>query len=130
MMKRTILTFLVTVGLLASQLAYAPSAHAGLFDDAKKDACAGANLTASGTCTSPATGGLDTTIANVIDILTVVIGIIAVIMIIINGLKLITSGGDANKVGSAKNGILYAIIGLAVVALAQFLVRFVINKTG
>ncbi len=129
-MKQTILTFLVTVGLLASQLAYAPSAHAGLFDDAKKDACAGANLTDSTTCITPPTGGLDTTIAKVVNILSLVIGIISVVMILINGLKFITSGGDANKVGSAKNGILYAVVGLVIVGLAQFIVKFVIGITG
>ncbi len=48
-------------------------------------------------------------------------------MIIINGLRFITSGGDSNAVSSAKKGILYAIVGLVIVALAQFIVRFVLN---
>jgi hypothetical protein len=49
-------------------------------------------------------------------------------MIIIGGLKYITSSGDSNNITSAKNTILYAIIGLVVVALAQFIVKFVLGK--
>jgi hypothetical protein len=54
---------------------------------------------------------------------------VAVVMIIIGGLKYITSGGDSGNVTGAKNTILYAIIGLVIVALAQFIVRFVLSKT-
>lgn len=64
----------------------------------------------------------------VINIFSLVVGVIAVIMIIVGGLKYITSGGDSANVTSAKNTILYAIIGLVVVALAQIIVRFVLDK--
>jgi hypothetical protein len=49
-------------------------------------------------------------------------------MIIIGGLKYITSGGDSSNVTGAKNTILYAVVGLVVVAMAQFIVRFVLTK--
>jgi len=64
----------------------------------------------------------------VINIFSLVVGVVAVIMIIIGGLKYITSGGDSGNVTSAKNTILYAIIGLVIVALAQFIVRFVLSR--
>lgn len=64
----------------------------------------------------------------IINIFSIVVGLIAVIMIIIGGIKYITSGGESANVTSAKNTILYAIIGLIVVALAQILVRYVLNK--
>jgi hypothetical protein len=57
-----------------------------------------------------------------------VVGVVAVIMIIIAGFKYITSGGDSGNVTSAKNTILYAIIGLVVVALSQFIVKFVLGR--
>lgn len=57
-----------------------------------------------------------------------IVGIISVIMIIIGGLKYIMSGGDSGNVTGAKNTILYAIIGLVVVALAQVIVLFVLDK--
>jgi hypothetical protein len=49
-------------------------------------------------------------------------------MIIFGGLRYITSGGNDSSVTGAKNTILYAIIGLIIVALAQVLVRFTLNK--
>ena len=68
-------------------------------------------------------------ITQVINIFSVIVGIVAVIMIIWGGLKYITSGGDSGNVTGAKNTILYAIIGLIIVALAQFIVRFILSKT-
>jgi hypothetical protein len=55
---------------------------------------------------------------------------VAVIMIIYGGFRYITSGGDSNRVGSAKNTLIYAIIGLIIVALAQLIVHFVLSTTG
>jgi hypothetical protein len=47
---------------------------------------------------------------------------------IYGGFKYITSGGDSGNVTAAKNTIMYALIGLVVVALAQLIVRFVLGK--
>jgi len=71
---------------------------------------------------------VNTIIESVINIFSVVVGVVAVIMIIWGGLRYITSGGDSGKITSAKNTIIYALIGLIVVALAQFIVRFVVGK--
>ncbi len=71
---------------------------------------------------------LDNLITQVINIFSIVVGVISVIMIIIGGFKYITSGGDSGNVSSAKNTIVYAIIGLVIVALAQFIVRFVLDR--
>ena len=56
-----------------------------------------------------------------------IVGIIAVIMLIIGGIKYVISGGDAKKVTDAKNTILYAIIGLVICFLAFAIVNFVIS---
>lgn len=66
-------------------------------------------------------------IKKVINIFSLVIGVVAVIMIILGGFKYITSGGDSGNVTGAKNTILYAVIGLVIVALAQIIVRFVLQ---
>jgi hypothetical protein len=39
-----------------------------------------------------------------------------------------TSSGDPNRVASAKNTLLYAIIGIIIAVLAQVIVKFVIAK--
>ena len=63
----------------------------------------------------------------VINILSYIIGIVAVIMVIVAGFKYTKSGGDSNNVSSAKNTLIYALVGLAVAALAQALVHFVFS---
>lgn len=80
-------------------------------------------------CRDPAgSKSLSSVVASVINLLSVVVGIAAVIMIIFAGLRYITSGGDATKVSSAKDTILYAVIGLIIVALSQVIVRFVLQR--
>ena len=56
-----------------------------------------------------------------------IVGIIAVIMLIIGGIRYVTSGGDSKKVTDAKNTVLYAIIGLVIAFLAFAIVNFVIS---
>ena len=82
------------------------------------------------TCASTAQNGvnLSTIAAKVVNILSVVVGIVAVIMIIIGGFRYITSGGESGSVSGAKNTLIYAIVGLLIVALAQFIVHFVLNS--
>lgn len=68
--------------------------------------------------------GVFRTIANV---LLFIIGAIAVIMLIIGGIRYTISQGDSSAVQSAKNTILYAIIGIIVAILAYAIVNFVID---
>jgi hypothetical protein len=67
-------------------------------------------------------------ISTVVNILSTLVGTVAVIMIIVGGFKYISSGGDSTKVASAKNTIIYAIVGVIIAALAQVIVRFVLNE--
>ncbi len=64
----------------------------------------------------------------VTDVLLFILGAIAVIMIIIGGIKYTISNGDSSQVTSAKNTILYAVIGLVVALLAYAIVGFVIDS--
>ncbi len=73
-------------------------------------------------------GSINRILATVINIFSLVVGIIAVIMIIIGGIRFVLSGGDSGATATARNTILYAIIGLVVVALAQVIVHFVLNR--
>jgi TctA family transporter len=69
-----------------------------------------------------------TRVARGLNLFSAVVGIIAVVMIIVGGIQYITSGGDSGNVTKAKNTILYAVIGLVVVALAQIIVKFVLGR--
>lgn len=78
----------------------------------------------------PTIGGSDNLMTTINGILNAVIGVVAlvaVVMIIIAGIRYATSGGDKAGVETAKNQILYAIIGLVVAFVAYALVAFVTN---
>lgn len=67
-------------------------------------------------------------LSDVLQLVTILVGVASVIMIIVGGFQYITSAGDPSKVNSAKNTILYAVIGIVVVLFAQALVLFVIRR--
>lgn len=66
-------------------------------------------------------------IQDIVNVLLFVLGAIAVIVIVISGIKYATSDGDSGKVTSAKNTILYAVVGLVVAILAYAIVNFVLG---
>lgn len=100
----------------------------GVSADSVSDACKGVGLSA-GTkgCSSPGVS-INDVIKSVVNIISGIVGVVAVIMIIWGGFKYITSGGDSSNVSGAKNTIIYAIIGLVIVALAQLIVHFVLGQ--
>ncbi len=61
-------------------------------------------------------------------VLLFIVGAIAVIMIVIGGLRYVISGGDSSQVQSANNTILYALVGIIIAILAYAAVNFVINN--
>lgn len=71
--------------------------------------------------------GLGTQIEIIVNILLFVLGAIAVVMIVIGGIRYATSGGDQSAITSAKNTILYAVVGLVVAILAYAIVNFVLD---
>lgn len=57
-----------------------------------------------------------------------VVGIIAVIVIIVGGLRFVTSEGDAQAANRAKNSVAYACVGLVLAVLAYAIVNFVLGS--
>ncbi len=83
------------------------------------------------TCTTAVAKGcasseLSSTITKLVNIISAVVGIASVVMIMFGGFRYITAGGDASKISTAQQTIIYALVGLVVVGFAQVLVRFVI----
>lgn len=123
-----------TVGLASGQalsLSKIPSSGMPVFADLKGEACNGlAQVNGGGGCGSSGSGvGINSIVGAVVNILSYVIGIAAIIIIIISGFKYITSSGDTNRISSAKTTLIYALVGLAIAVLAQVLVHFVIKTT-
>jgi hypothetical protein len=71
------------------------------------------------------TGNIINATSNVLALIT---GVAAVIMIIIGGFTMVTSGGSTEAVTAARRRIIYSVIGLVVVALAWTIIRFVSNR--
>jgi hypothetical protein len=88
--------------------------------------CAQAGVDASGGSKSKADVG--DLIKKIVNIMLFILGAIAVIMVVLGGIKYTLSGGDSSAVSSAKNTILYAIVGLVVAIMAYAIVNFVLNS--
>lgn len=84
----------------------------------------------SGACTDATNNGagsLQAVAKKVVNIFSIIVGIVAVIFVIYGGFRYITSGGDSGSVGNAKNTLIYALVGLVIVALAQLIVHYVLS---
>lgn len=67
---------------------------------------------------------------NAINTVIIVVGALSVIMVVVGGLRYVLSGGDAQGLKSAKDTILYALVGLVIALLSYAIVGFVIGKVG
>jgi hypothetical protein len=123
-------SLVIAFSMLVAPLVVVGVTHAAY--DPGGAACSGANggaSNAAGSCSTNANQNtLPTIVGKVIQIFSWVVGAVSVIMLIYGGFKYITSGGDAGGVTAAKNTILYAIVGLVIVALSQVIVNFVLDK--
>ena len=57
-----------------------------------------------------------------------IIGALAFLVIVISGLRYVLAGGDPQKAAKAKEGIVYALVGLAIAIGAQAIVSFVVKQ--
>lgn len=69
--------------------------------------------------------GILTTVTNV---MLFIVGAISVIMVIVGGFRYVVSGGNSTNITTAKNTILYAVVGLIIAIMAYALVNFVITS--
>lgn len=60
----------------------------------------------------------------------IIAGISAVIMIILSGFRYVTSGGDTQKIASAKNTLIGAIVGLVIIVVARGIIVLVLKSIG
>ncbi len=70
-------------------------------------------------------GGDGSVFKRITSILLFLVGAIAVIMLIIGGIRYVVSGGDQSQVTAAKNTILYAIVGIIVAFLSYAAIDFI-----
>lgn len=94
--------------------------------------CGQSGASAASVCQSKSSGspltGSNGVIIKVTNLVAFVAGIAAVIILIVGAIRYITSGGDSGNIASAKNTVVFAIIGLVVIVLARTIVAFVVGK--
>jgi hypothetical protein len=129
--RKSLATVVATLAFAILPVAVATPAVVSAQTNIQDSLGCGSNLQVGEGCDSSVeTGsqGINDIITTIINVFSIIVGVVSVIMIIYGGFKYITSGGDSGNVSSAKNTIIYAVIGLVVVALAQFIVQFVLDK--
>lgn len=68
------------------------------------------------------------TIATATHIISMIIGFVAVILIVVSGLNMITSGGNAESIANARKRLTAAVVGLVIASLAWVLSSFLVSK--
>jgi len=124
-------SLLAVMAVLLCMAVFAPKANAVV--DPLATPCDNVSTSTSSVCKEKGnTGnplvGPEGIITKVIQILVIILGIAAVIVIMVAGLSFVLSGGDPAKIATARNAIIYASVGLVVAVLAQTLVVFVLKK--
>lgn len=131
-MKKRMLNITLWVGGIVAAVILAVSAapQTALAVDFFGGACSGAGsgsaaCSGNGSDTITGTNGI---ILKAASLMSIIAGIAAVLVIMISGFLFITAGGDSNKISTAKNSLIYAIVGLVVIVLARAIVIFVVSR--
>ena len=74
------------------------------------------------------TGGFTLSIQNIINILIFAIGIVAVVMIVVSGIRFVVSRGKPDETAKARTTLVYSIVGLVVAVSAFAIVNFVFSR--
>lgn len=114
---RKILTALTS---LTSLTFFAPQAFA---QGVNVNACPGGNF--SPLCLNAS--DLGRVITNAINFLFVVAALLALVFLIIGGVKWLTSQGEKEGVNKARETIVAAIVGLVIIFLSYLIVNFILN---
>ena len=72
-------------------------------------------------------GSLIDAITNIVNAMLTLAAVIAAIFVIIGGVRYITAQGDEDAVAAAKNTVIYAVIGVIVIALSAVIINFIIT---
>lgn len=120
---------IVILGLIVSVVSFGVvSAENIIFPECLKGGAGDGTEFCDAVNSEQAVTGNNSLTTNVINVIVLVSGAIAVIMIIIGGLRYVLSSGDPQGTQSAKNTILYAIVGVIVAVAARSIVLFVLDR--
>ena len=122
--QQLVMAFALVTGISTAALSGVPVSAINVFNKCG----AGAQGGSTAVCGAAGTDNATSMTKVIINTLLYVVGIIAVIMIIVGGIKYTVSNGDASRIKSAKDTIMYAVVGLVVAMFAYTIVNFVITR--
>jgi hypothetical protein len=122
-----VLCLLCIITPLFSGSAFAFNAFQGICND-KNGSGENKSAVCNGQTSSDPLVGSNGILVDATHIVALAAGVIAILIIMISGLRYITSNGDANSVKGAKDAIIYASIGIVVIIVAQSLIAFVLDR--
>jgi hypothetical protein len=129
-MRRSKQFLLVAAALFGIFLAPVCTAGVVTAQASDKAACEGLGGNFNGgTCDVADQPNLDEVIARIIQVMSAIAGVAAVIMIVISGFRFITANGDSSTVAAARRTLIYALVGVAIVAVSQTIVWFILRET-
>lgn len=105
-----------------------PSSASAACDTSTFSATSGADCAKGNGQQDQLFGGSDSLFTKITNVALFLIGAVSVLMLIYGGIRYTISGGDSGAVTSAKNTILYAIVGIVVALLAYAIVNFVLGS--
>lgn len=122
--------FKLLLASLAIVFALVPTTPAHAATDVFSQACKSKGSGGSTACqqngSNPLTGK-NGTLTKVTKLIGFIAGAASVILMLVGGIMYVTSNGDAGKVQSAKNTIIYAAVGLVVIGVSQGIIILVLN---
>lgn len=124
---------LLVVGL-ATLLVVPAAGHAAAYDPFAgfKDSGGGCTTTAQNAVVCSTDGkdpisGSNGILKKITNLIALLAGVVAVILVVISGFQFITSGGDPGKVASARSALIGALVGVVIVVAAQAILVFVLR---
>lgn len=113
------------IAIIGSLTAISPLVHGASISG---NVCDGVEA-AGGECGNYNINSVWDSVYTVVNWILIATGILAVVFIIVGGIRYVTSGGNPDKTKTAKLTIIYSVIGLAVAILASVIVQVVFNAS-
>ena len=67
-------------------------------------------------------------VTKAVNLLSIVVGVAAVIFIMVAGFRFIVSGDNSQEINQQREYIIYALVALVIVATAQLMVRYILSQ--
>lgn len=96
------------------------------------DACNGVAADSTSICSNTDEGsvlsGPNSILRNGLRIFVFIVGFTSIVMVMVGGFRYITSQGDPGGLASARQTLIYAIVGLVIALASEGILRFIVDR--